>query len=152
MEQFLKEHKLSVEVKQTSKGVWYVNSLTINANDNSEFEGIFDYAMKKLEEKIRRLNLGQVGKSLEKPERKQEPIMLNPEEEKIFQKLKQIRIELAMREGFPPYFIFNDHMLKSLVRQRPKSEEEMKGLIGEKKFLKYGKIFLDALSGESQKL
>ncbi len=156
MDQFIQEPKLSAQLKQTSKGFWYVYSFTINANDTSEFELIFDNAMKKLEEKLRYLN-GNSGKNNKtEAEKSNELIILNPEEEKLFQRLKQIRIELAMKEGFPPYVVFHDSVLKTLARQKPKTAQEMIRIIGEKKFTRYGEIFLNAFLDyyklESQKL
>ncbi|WP_371747555.1 DNA helicase RecQ [Terribacillus sp. DMT04] len=68
-------------------------------------------------------------------------------DETLFQELRQLRKELALAEGLPPYVIFSDATLKELCRLVPHSEREMleiKG-IGERRMEQYGEQFLQVL-------
>ncbi|GIO42702.1 DNA helicase RecQ [Paenibacillus apis] len=65
--------------------------------------------------------------------------------ETVFEQLRLIRRELAERERVPSYIIFNDATLREMSAVCPVSESEMlriKG-VGEVKYRKYGKPFLD---------
>ncbi|SNZ04316.1 ATP-dependent DNA helicase, RecQ-like [Terribacillus aidingensis] len=68
-------------------------------------------------------------------------------DETLFEELRQLRKELALAEGLPPYVIFSDAALKELCRFVPHSEQEMleiKG-IGERRMEQYGEQFLQVL-------
>lgn len=71
--------------------------------------------------------------------------------ETVFEQLRLIRRELASREHVPSYIIFNDATLREMSVVCPKSEEEMLGIkgVGEVKFRKYGKPFLDFFLNQS---
>lgn len=65
--------------------------------------------------------------------------------ETIFEQLRLIRRELAGREHVPSYIIFNDATLREMSVVCPQTEDDMlkvKG-VGEVKFRKYGRPFLD---------
>ncbi|UNK17478.1 DNA helicase RecQ [Paenibacillus sp. N3/727] len=71
--------------------------------------------------------------------------------ETVFEQLRLIRRELASREHVPSYIIFNDATLREMSVVCPQSEDEMlrvKG-VGEVKFRKYGKPFLDFFLNQS---
>ena len=139
----IKIPKYSIELKQTAKGVWYLGSLKIEFNNIEEFDSLVDKISLKIEEKINKLNdIDNKDILSKKPAKKKEEIFLNPEEERLFEHLKGIRLELAKKEDYPPYIIFHDSMLKEMAKKRPASLQSMKELIGEKKFEKYGKIFV----------
>jgi ATP-dependent DNA helicase RecQ len=73
-------------------------------------------------------------------------------DETLFQELRQLRKELALAEGLPPYVIFSDATLKELCRFVPHSEQEMlevKG-IGERRMEQYGEQFLKILAQYEQ--
>ncbi|MCJ8013286.1 DNA helicase RecQ [Paenibacillus sp. KQZ6P-2] len=65
--------------------------------------------------------------------------------ETVFEQLRLIRRELAGKEHVPSYIIFNDATLREMSVVCPQSEEEMLNVkgVGEVKFRKYGKPFLD---------
>lgn len=74
-----------------------------------------------------------------KPVRKEEPL-----HSELFEKLRELRKELATKENLPPYIIFSDVTLKEMCQYFPKTKLEMlqiKG-VGELKFEKYGELFL----------
>ncbi len=66
----------------------------------------------------------------------------------IFERLRQLRLEIAQRDGVPPYIVFSDKTLKELSVAQPTTKEEMLNIhgIGEVKFERYGKEFLQLLS------
>ena len=65
-------------------------------------------------------------------------------------KLKNLRKEIAEREGLPPYIIFHDSSLKDMCRVQPQSREEMLRVsgVGELKYSRYGGEFLDLIKAE----
>ena len=62
----------------------------------------------------------------------------------IFDKLRELRTQIATAKNIPPYIVFSDKTLKDLSTKQPQSKEEMLAVhgIGEVKFEKYGKEFL----------
>ncbi len=72
---------------------------------------------------------------------------LSFDEKQLFEKLRQVRKELAEERAVPPYVVFSDATLRDLVRVRPASLEamlEVKG-IGRAKLEAFGETFLNAL-------
>ncbi|WP_225048081.1 DNA helicase RecQ [Lacticaseibacillus kribbianus] len=71
-----------------------------------------------------------------------------PVDDALFQKLRDLRRELAEKGGVPPYVIFSDQTLRDLCAAKPQSEVEMLAVkgIGQAKFAKYGEVFLEALA------
>lgn len=136
----LKTSKFNIELKQTARGIWYLGSLKINVDSIEEFNSLIDDISPRIEEKIERINSKNRIKEVSVQEK--EEIFLTPEEEGLFSHLKRIRLELAKKENYPPYVIFHDSILKKMAKQKPVSHESMKELIGEKKFEKYGVIFV----------
>lgn len=72
--------------------------------------------------------------------------------ETVFEQLRLIRRELASREHVPSYIIFNDATLREMSVVCPQSEDEMLNVkgVGEVKFRKYGKPFLDFFLKQSE--
>lgn len=68
-------------------------------------------------------------------------------DEELFQKLREKRKELAMKEGVPAYIIFTDAALRDMCRLKPKTMGEFRQCkgVGVLKAQKYGKYFLDLL-------
>ncbi|KXS48807.1 MAG: ATP-dependent DNA helicase RecQ, partial [Halanaerobium sp. T82-1] len=66
------------------------------------------------------------------------------EDSKLFIILKDLRKEIAEKEGVPPYIIFHDSSLKDMCRLLPQSKEEMLKVsgVGEVKYSRYGEKFL----------
>jgi len=69
----------------------------------------------------------------------------------IYDKLKQLRSQIASENGIPPYIVFSDKTLKELSAKQPATKEEMLEVhgIGEVKFERYGEAFLEVLRGIS---
>jgi ATP-dependent DNA helicase RecQ len=72
---------------------------------------------------------------------------LSFDEKQLFEKLRQVRMDIATERGVPPYVVFSDATLRDLVRVRPASLEamlEVKG-VGRAKLEAFGDTFLEAL-------
>ena len=63
---------------------------------------------------------------------------------KLFDKLRELRLEIAREENMPPYIIFSDKTLIDMAVKVPVSKREMLDVsgVGENKFIKYGERFL----------
>jgi ATP-dependent DNA helicase RecQ len=71
-----------------------------------------------------------------------------PEDNELFERLRELRRDLAEEQGVPPFVIFSDKTLYSMCELMPTSLTEMldvKG-VGESKLEKYGDLFLDVLN------
>ena len=69
-------------------------------------------------------------------------------DEMLFERLRELRLELAVKEGVPPYMIFGDVALREMARDCPATLEAF-GLIsgvGEKKKVKFGKLFISEIA------
>jgi len=64
-----------------------------------------------------------------------------------FDKLRELRKKIAMANKIPPYVVFSDKTLKELSNIMPENKEEMLEVhgIGEVKFKRYGKEFLNLI-------
>lgn len=71
--------------------------------------------------------------------------------ETVFEQLRLIRRELAGKEHVPSYIIFNDATLREMSVVCPQTEDEMLNIkgVGEVKFRKYGRPFLDFFQNQS---
>ncbi|WP_283639882.1 DNA helicase RecQ [Mesonia mobilis] len=64
--------------------------------------------------------------------------------ESLFEKLRQLRYQIAQEEDIPAYLIFNDATLKEIERERPLSEDDFLKIsgVGERKLEVYGDLFM----------
>lgn len=62
----------------------------------------------------------------------------------LFERLKVLRKEIALKKNLPPYIIFSDTTLKEMAAKFPRSPEEFHSItgVGEHKLRKYGDVFL----------
>lgn len=65
----------------------------------------------------------------------------------MFDKLRNLRHEIAKQDSMPPYIIFSDKTLVQMCIKCPTNKEEMLEVsgVGEVKFEKYGQRFLDEI-------
>ncbi|MCG9971705.1 DNA helicase RecQ [Christiangramia crocea] len=70
----------------------------------------------------------------------------------LFEKLRQLRLEIARDEDIPAYLIFNDATLKDMEKQRPMSDSEFLLIngVGRKKMENYGYRFIKEIIAFSQ--
>jgi ATP-dependent DNA helicase RecQ len=68
-------------------------------------------------------------------------------DEALFDALRELRRTIAKRENVPPYIVFNDATLEIMSDMKPTTESQMLKVSGvaEKKFEKYGRIFIDKI-------
>lgn len=66
----------------------------------------------------------------------------------LFEKLKQVRKELAQKEYVPPYIIFSDQSLREMSAQLPSNDREFLMIrgVGQQKLEKYGQAFMAAIA------
>jgi len=74
-------------------------------------------------------------------------IVLSEAEELVFERLRNLRREIARAENVPPYIVFSDKTLILMSRVNPKIKQDMLAItgVGEFKFEKYGERFLAEL-------
>lgn len=62
----------------------------------------------------------------------------------LFERLKALRKELALKKNLPPYIIFSDTTLKEMATKFPQNPEEFHSItgVGDHKLRKYGDTFL----------
>ena len=65
-------------------------------------------------------------------------------EERLFEKLRALRLEIAREEKVPPYIVFSDKTLTHMCIVKPGDKAEMLSVsgVGEFKYAKYGERFL----------
>lgn len=65
----------------------------------------------------------------------------------MYDKLRDLRTQIASEKGIPPYIVFSDKTLKDLSNKQPQNKEEMLEVhgIGEVKFERYGEAFLELM-------
>ncbi len=70
-----------------------------------------------------------------------------PVDQKVWEALRSLRLEIARKKNLPPYVIFHDRTLKEIVNKRPQNLEEFAQIsgVGEAKLKRYGPLFLESL-------
>jgi ATP-dependent DNA helicase RecQ len=77
----------------------------------------------------------------------EEPALSAADQEALFQCLRALRRRFAREQGVPPYVVFSDKSLKSMVRLCPSTPEAFLGVngVGDAKAARYGDAFLAAI-------
>ncbi len=77
--------------------------------------------------------------------RKRQPVL--PEQEVLWEALRECRKQLATELDVPPYVIFHDATLKEMLEQKPMSRMDMLTIsgVGESKLDKYGAQFIEVI-------
>ena len=67
----------------------------------------------------------------------------------LYERLAELRGELAREQGVPGYFIFNNATLVDMAAKRPRTVDELLGVsgVGAKKAERYGEVFLAVING-----
>jgi ATP-dependent DNA helicase RecQ len=67
----------------------------------------------------------------------------------LFQALRALRKEIALREGVPPFVVFGDATLTEMAVRRPADAVELLSItgVGQHKLGKYGAEFLRVIAG-----
>ena len=92
------------------------------------------------------VNLKEARLSIRKTIKKKEDFSADYNSD-IFEKLRELRREVAVEKGVPPYIIFSDKTLKDMSVKIPENKAQMLEVhgIGEVKFERYGEQFLTLL-------
>ena len=71
-----------------------------------------------------------------------------PPSENLLARLKKLRKEIAAKEGFPPYLIFNDATLADMAARRPRTIAQFADVfgVGERKCARFGPQFLEEIN------
>ncbi len=69
---------------------------------------------------------------------------IGPENQGLWQRLREERLKIAREQGLPPYLIFHDTTLQEMVEKKPVSLFQLGALsgVGEQKRAKYGERFI----------
>lgn len=89
-------------------------------------------------------------KRKEKPKKNKKGIdSLTSKGFKLFDKLKELRLEIARAEKIPPYIVFNDKTLIDMCAKMPTTKSDMLNVsgVGENKYGKYGERFIEVIKG-----
>ncbi len=67
----------------------------------------------------------------------------------LFERLRQLRKQIADERGIPAYLVFSDRALRQMIERRPQSEAHLLAIsgVGPKKAAQYGARFIEALKG-----
>ena len=67
--------------------------------------------------------------------------------ERVFARLRDLRLRLAREQGVPPYVIFGDKTLREMSETVPTTRDALLGIsgVGEAKLERYGEAFLEVL-------
>lgn len=91
------------------------------------------------------------GKQEEKSDRGQE-IVVSQEDIRLFNALKEKRMELANSIGAPPYCVATNRTLQSMISIKPKTREQMLMVLGfgPRKVEQYGDVLLKVIADHSK--
>ncbi len=92
----------------------------------------------------RQQDFSKVSKSSKKTKKEAKNYFKNS----LFEKLRELRAQLAKENSCPAYIIFNDKTLLEMSNEKPKNKEEMLDIsgVGETKWERYGQEFLEVIS------
>lgn len=91
-----------------------------------------------------------------KPEKrkkvKSRPHGVSAHDETLWNRLREVRRDLAQEQGIPAYVIFHDATLMEMMERRPATMQAMSNIsgVGATKLEKYGEIFLKAINDSDQ--
>jgi len=92
------------------------------------------------------LPVTQPGKRARAPEQPAMGVADEPDRP-LFEKLRQLRLEVSKRLNVPPYVVFHDKTLKEMASRRPSSRAELLAItgVGERKAEQFGDLFLEII-------
>jgi ATP-dependent DNA helicase RecQ len=77
-------------------------------------------------------------------------VRASPADPQLFERLRQLRTELAEEEGVSAFLIFHDKTLKAIAGQKPMTSAALMEIpgIGPLKAERYGRRVLEVVNGE----
>lgn len=132
-------HLLLEEYLTTTNDEYMLVKLT--EKSDSLLEGKVSLSMKMAKEQEK------TEKTAVKKKKKTAGVLLSNEQEALFEKLRQLRMEIAKEEKVPPYIVFSDKTLVHMCQVRPENKAQMLKVsgVGEFKYQKYGERFLEVI-------
>ena len=132
-------HLLLEEYLTTTNDEYMLVKLT--EKSDSLLEGKVSVSMKMAKEQEK------TEKTAVKKKKKTAGVLLSNEQEALFEKLRQLRMEVAKEEKVPPYIVFSDKTLVHMCQVRPENKAQMLKVsgVGEFKYQKYGERFLEVI-------
>jgi ATP-dependent DNA helicase RecQ len=93
------------------------------------------------------IDLKKARLSVQKAAPKRKVTYFDDYDAEVYDRLRDLRSQIASENGIPPYIVFSDKTLKDLSARKPGTKEEMLEVhgIGEVKFERYGEAFLEIL-------
>ena len=94
----------------------------------------------------------QAGNRKKTPRKAAAGVAINgPDEERLWDELRECRLRLAQEANVPPYVVFHDATLKEFVRLRPSTLNAMLDVhgVGQAKLERYGAAFLTVLQAHA---
>jgi DNA helicase-2/ATP-dependent DNA helicase PcrA len=91
----------------------------------------------------------QVGRATQRPAKQPKATAsLAPEDEPVFEALRDWRRKVAGEAGMPPYIVFSDRTLVAIAAARPASPSELARIsgVGPKKLEEWGSAVLEAVA------
>ena len=122
-------------------------------------QDVASYSVLKLTAAARPLLRGEVELELAKPrireknkktrkkKQRMEGGLETPQDEALFDRLRELRKQIADEMGVPPYIVFGDAALIHMAQLKPTNEDEMLSVhgVGQAKLERFGKVFLDCI-------
>jgi len=122
-------------------------------------QDVASYSVLKLTAAARPLLRGEVELELAKPrireknkktrkkKQRMEGGLETPQDEALFDRLRELRKQIADEMGVPPYIVFGDSALIHMAQLKPTNEDEMLSVhgVGQAKLERFGKVFLDCI-------
>ena len=73
---------------------------------------------------------------------------MKPEDERLWEALREERLKFSREQNVPPYVIFHDATLLEMLKRRPKDLDAFANIsgVGANKLERYGKAFLAVLA------
>ena len=107
--------------------------------------------MMKLPKEQERVKTGKISGGAKKTKMAAGTESFTEAETTLFDRLKELRREIAREEKVPPYIVFSDKTLVHMCLIRPKNKEEMLTVsgVGEFKYAKYGERFLKVFADKT---
>ena len=89
-------------------------------------------------------------RKLDKPKRKttKKSMQISDHQQQLWDKLRQLRKQIADQQGVPAYVVFHDATLMDMLGQQPQNLEDMRQIsgVGDAKLANYGQQFVDLIS------
>ena len=78
---------------------------------------------------------------------------MSPEDKGLFNRLKELRLDLARERGVPAFVIFHDRTLAAMAARRPKTTDEFAAIsgVGQAKLAEFADAFTALIRDFEQK-